>query len=53
MSTRVKAILDANRNSLMLLDLKFSVGTLGLAAGTAWASLCESPPRDPPSTAPP
>ncbi|KAI5280466.1 magnesium ion transporter, partial [Ascosphaera aggregata] len=34
----VKAILDANRNSLMLLDLKFSIGTLGLAFGT----LCSS-----------
>ncbi|KAF6799498.1 inner membrane magnesium transporter mrs2 [Colletotrichum sojae] len=30
----IRAILDANRNSLMLLDLKFSVGTLGLAMGT-------------------
>lgn len=35
----VKAILDANRNSLMLLDLKFSIGTLGLAAGTLVAGL--------------
>lgn len=35
----VKAILDANRNSLMLLDLKFSIGTLGLAAGTFIAAL--------------
>ncbi|KKY14991.1 putative inner membrane magnesium transporter mrs2 [Phaeomoniella chlamydospora] len=35
----VKAILDANRNSLMLLDLKFSIGTLGLAAGTLFAGL--------------
>ncbi|CCC09340.1 hypothetical protein SMACR_05244 [Sordaria macrospora] len=34
----VRAILDANRNSLMLLDLKFSVGTLGLAMGTFLAS---------------
>lgn len=35
----VKAILDANRNSLMLLDLKFSIGTLGLAAGTLVSAL--------------
>ena len=35
----VKAILDANRNSLMLLELKFSIGTLGLAAGTLVAGL--------------
>ncbi|KAF2839924.1 cora-domain-containing protein, partial [Patellaria atrata CBS 101060] len=35
----VKAILDANRNSLMLLDLKFSIGTLGLGAGTFVAAL--------------
>ena len=38
-SDRVKAILDANRNSLMLLDLKFSIGTLALAAGTLFAGL--------------
>lgn len=36
---RIRAILDANRNSLMLLDLKFSVGTLGLAMGTFLAGL--------------
>ncbi|KAJ5557179.1 hypothetical protein N7494_001094 [Penicillium frequentans] len=35
----VKAILDANRNSLMLLDLKFSIGTLSLAAGTLYSAL--------------
>ncbi|KAI2782150.1 cora-domain-containing protein [Daldinia loculata] len=35
----VRAILDANRNSLMLLELKFSVGTLGLAMGTFIAGL--------------
>ncbi|KAF3491409.1 inner membrane magnesium transporter mrs2 [Arthroderma uncinatum] len=35
----VKAILDANRNSLMLLELKFSIGTLGLAAGTLFSAL--------------
>lgn len=35
----VKAILDANRNSLMLLDLKFSIGTLGLASGTLISAL--------------
>ncbi|KAH8431576.1 CorA family magnesium transporter [Aspergillus melleus] len=35
----VKAILDANRNSLMLLDLKFSIGTLALAAGTLFSAL--------------
>ena len=35
----IKAILDANRNSLMLLELKFSIGTLGLAAGTLMAGL--------------
>lgn len=34
-----RAILDANRNALMLLDLKFSVGTLGLAMGTFLAGL--------------
>lgn len=37
--TRVKAILDANRNSLMLLDLKVSIGTLGLATGTLFSAL--------------
>lgn len=37
--SRIKAILDANRNSLMLLDLKFSIGTLGLATGTLFAGL--------------
>ncbi|KAL8634859.1 MAG: hypothetical protein Q9228_007588, partial [Teloschistes exilis] len=36
---RVKAILDANRNSLMLLDLKFSIGTLGIGSGAFVASL--------------
>ncbi|OLN96375.1 Mitochondrial inner membrane magnesium transporter MRS2 [Colletotrichum chlorophyti] len=35
----IRAILDANRNALMLLDLKFSVGTLGLAMGTFLAGL--------------
>ncbi|KAK6189450.1 hypothetical protein LQW54_013257 [Pestalotiopsis sp. IQ-011] len=35
----LRAILDANRNALMLLDLKFSVGTLGLAMGTFIAGL--------------
>jgi magnesium transporter len=35
----VRAILDANRNQLMLLELKFSVGTLGLAGGTLIAGL--------------
>ncbi|KAH6607403.1 mitochondrial inner membrane magnesium transporter mrs2 [Trichoderma cornu-damae] len=35
----VRAILDANRNSLMLLELKFSIGTLGLAMGTFIAGL--------------
>ncbi|KAE8350359.1 hypothetical protein BDV28DRAFT_40332 [Aspergillus coremiiformis] len=35
----VKAILDANRNSLMLLDIKFSIGTLGLATGTLFSAL--------------
>jgi len=35
----IKAILDANRNSLMLLDLKFSIGTLGLGVGTFIAAL--------------
>jgi magnesium transporter len=38
-SNRARAILDANRNALMLLDLKFSVGTLGLAMGTFCAGL--------------
>lgn len=36
---RVKAILDANRNSLMLLELKVSIGTLGLAVGTLISAL--------------
>jgi magnesium transporter len=36
---RVKAILDANRNSLMLLDLKFSIGTLGIGSGAFIAAL--------------
>lgn len=35
----VRAILDANRNQLMLLEIKFSVGTLGLAGGTLIAGL--------------
>ena len=35
----VRAILDSNRNELMLLDLKFSIGTLGLAGGTLIAGL--------------
>ena len=35
----MKAILDANRNSLMLLDLKFSIGTLGIGSGAFIASL--------------
>ena len=35
----VRAILDANRNSLMLLDLKFSIGTLGIGSGAFVASL--------------
>jgi magnesium transporter len=35
----VKAILDANRNALMLLELRFSVWTLGLGAGTFLAAL--------------
>ena len=35
----IRAILDANRNQLMLLDLKFSIGTLGLAGGTLIAGL--------------
>ncbi|KAF2635058.1 cora-domain-containing protein [Massarina eburnea CBS 473.64] len=35
----VKAILDANRNSLMLLDLRFSVFTLAITAGTFIAAL--------------
>ena len=35
----VRAILDANRNQLMLLELKFSIGTLGLAGGTLVAGL--------------
>lgn len=35
----IRAILDANRNALMLLELKFSVGTLALAMGTFFAGL--------------
>ncbi|SPO00012.1 probable Mitochondrial inner membrane magnesium transporter mrs2 [Cephalotrichum gorgonifer] len=34
-----RAILDANRNALMVLELKFSIGTLGLAMGTFLAGL--------------
>lgn len=34
----VKAILDANRNSLMLLDLKFSIGTLSLSSSALIAA---------------
>lgn len=35
----VNIILDANRNSLMLLDLKFQIGTLGLGTGAFIAAL--------------
>jgi len=35
----VKAILDANRNSLMLLDLKFSIGTLSISSAGFIAAL--------------
>ncbi|KAK9447815.1 uncharacterized protein V1518DRAFT_420506 [Limtongia smithiae] len=35
----VNIILDANRNSLMLLELKFSIGTLGLGGGALVAAL--------------
>ena len=35
----VKAILDANRNSLMLLEIKFSIGTLGIGTGALIAGL--------------
>ncbi|PQE24417.1 inner membrane magnesium transporter mrs2 protein [Rutstroemia sp. NJR-2017a BBW] len=35
----VKAILDANRNSLMLLELKISIGTLGMGSGAFIAAL--------------
>ena len=35
----VRAILDANRNSLMLLELRFSIGTLGISAGMFVAAL--------------
>lgn len=35
----VKAILDANRNSLMLLDLKISICTLGVGSGGFVAAL--------------
>lgn len=38
-SLSVNIILDANRNSLMLLDLKFSIGTLGIGSGAFVASL--------------
>ncbi|TLD32795.1 hypothetical protein PspLS_00702 [Pyricularia sp. CBS 133598] len=34
----VSAILDANRNLLMLLDLKFRMGTLGLAVGSFFSA---------------
>ena len=39
MQHSVKAILDANRNSLMLLDLKMSIGTLGIGSGAFVAAL--------------
>jgi magnesium transporter len=39
MTNSVKAILDANRNSLMLLDLRFSILTLSITAGTFVAAL--------------
>lgn len=39
MSNSVKAILDANRNSLMLLDLQFTILTLGIGVGTFFAGL--------------
>lgn len=35
----MKAILDANRNSLMLLDLKFSIGTLSIGTAAFIAGL--------------
>lgn len=35
----MKAILDANRNSLMLLELKFSIGTLVIGSGAFVAAL--------------
>jgi magnesium transporter len=35
----VKAILDANRNQLMLLDLRFSIATVGIGGGTLVAGL--------------
>ncbi|WPG98671.1 Hypothetical protein R9X50_00146400 [Acrodontium crateriforme] len=35
----MRAILDANRNSLMLLELKFSIGTLGISLGMFIAAL--------------
>ncbi|KAK9241210.1 hypothetical protein V1525DRAFT_392447 [Lipomyces kononenkoae] len=35
----VNIILDANRNSLMLLELKFTIGALGLGAGALVAAL--------------
>lgn len=38
-TNRVKAILDANRNSLMLLELKISIGTLGMGSGAFIAAL--------------
>lgn len=33
LSPSIKAILDANRNSLMLLDLKLTLGALGIGSG--------------------
>jgi len=35
----VRAILDSNRNSLMLLELKFSIGTFGISIGMFIAAL--------------
>ncbi|KAK3673138.1 magnesium ion transporter [Recurvomyces mirabilis] len=35
----VRAILDANRNSLMLLELKVSIGTMGISVGMFVAAL--------------
>nr|POE79416.1 mitochondrial inner membrane magnesium transporter mrs2 [Quercus suber] len=35
----VRAILDANRNSLMMLELRYSIGTLGISVGMFVAAL--------------
>ena len=35
----IDLILDSNRNNLLALDLRTSITTLGVSAGTLWAGL--------------